>query len=279
MLTVNDHFFYVDKTLNVFEKILYLVLTLSSRGKFAQTQSNLSDRGLRAMHKLFSDTHELYAPEPSFLCALFDKLVKPVLLYGSEIWGFHKAADVERVHLLFCKIILHLKRNTANYFIYGELGRYPLILDSKIQIIRYWLKTIIYKRNPLAYNVYQTMYNNCENGIATEGWTVSIKSLLFNLGLNFVWYNQGVDNFKAFEYLFKQRLQDADIVQWNNRISNSNDGILYKTYKIKPLYSEYINIITKPSHRYYFLKFVTKNHNLPVVLGKWYQPKPYNERL
>ena len=159
------------------------------------------------------------------------------------------------------------------------MGRYPLILDSKIQIIRYWLKTIIYKRNPLAYNVYQTMYNNCENGIATEGWTVSIKSLLFNLGLNFVWYNQGVDNFKAFEYLFKQRLQDADIVQWNNRISNSNDGILYKTYKIKPLYSEYINIITKPSHRYYFLKFVTKNHNLPVVLGKWYQPKPYNERL
>ena len=57
MVTVNDHFFYGDKTLNVLEKISYLGLTLSSRGKFAQTQSNLSDRGIRAMHKLVSDTH------------------------------------------------------------------------------------------------------------------------------------------------------------------------------------------------------------------------------
>ena len=47
----------------------------------------------------------------------------PVLLYGSEIWGFHKAVDIEEVQLLFRKKILHLKRNTANYFIYGELGR------------------------------------------------------------------------------------------------------------------------------------------------------------
>ena len=53
------------------------------------------------------------------LCTLFDKLVMPVLLYGSEIWEFHKDLDIEKVHLLFGKKILHLKRNTANYFIYG----------------------------------------------------------------------------------------------------------------------------------------------------------------
>ena len=98
---------------------------MSSRGKFAQTQSNLADRGLRAMFKLFHSVNELYASEPSFLCTLFDKLMMPVLLYGSEIWGFYKAVDIEKAHLLFCKKILHLKKNTANYFIYGELGRYP----------------------------------------------------------------------------------------------------------------------------------------------------------
>ena len=74
------------------------------------------------MSKLFRSIHELYAPEPSFLFTLFDKLVMSVLLYGSKICGFHKAVDIEKVHLLFCKKILHLKRNTANYFMYGELG-------------------------------------------------------------------------------------------------------------------------------------------------------------
>ena len=82
---------------------------MSSRGKFAQTQSNLADRGLRAMFKLFRSVNELHAPEPSFLCTLFDKLVMPVLLYGSEIWEFHKDLDIEKVHLLFGKKILHLK--------------------------------------------------------------------------------------------------------------------------------------------------------------------------
>ena len=84
------------------------------------------------MFKLFRCVNELYAPELSFLCPLFDKLVLPVLLYGSEIWGFHKAVDIEKAHLLFCKKSLHLKRNTANYFIYGEFGRYPLNLNCKL---------------------------------------------------------------------------------------------------------------------------------------------------
>ena len=59
---------------------------------------------------MFNDTHELYASDPNFLCSLFYKLVQPVLLYGSGVWGFHSALDVERVHLSFtCQ--------TANYFI------------------------------------------------------------------------------------------------------------------------------------------------------------------
>ena len=32
---------------------------------------------------------------------LFDKIVKPILLYGCEIWGFGKNDIIERVHLNF----------------------------------------------------------------------------------------------------------------------------------------------------------------------------------
>ena len=48
---------------------------------------------------------------------------------------------------------------------------------------------------------------------------------------------------------------------------NSNDGIMYRTYK---LYSQFINSITKPSYQYSFKKISTKNHNLPVVRSKWF---------
>ena len=214
-VTQHDHLFFGDRRLNLLDKISHLGLTLSSRGKFAQTQSNLADRGLRAMFKLLRSVNELYAPETSFLCTQFDKLVMTVLLYESEIWGFHKALDIEKVPLLFCKKILHLKRNTANYFIYNELGRYTLNVNSKLRIIRYLLKTIMGKHNTLVYNrpMYQITYQHCENGISLNGWTATIKSLLFSLGLNFVWYDQGVVNVKLFVHVLKQRLKDNHITE------------------------------------------------------------------
>ena len=194
----------------------------------------------------------IYAAEPSFLCILFNKLVMPVLLHASEIWGFHKPVDIEKVHLLFCKKNLHLKRNTANYFIYGELGKYPLNFNCKLRIIRYWLKTIMGKHNTLVYNMYQITYRNCENGISLNGWTATIKSLLFSLGLNLVWYDQSVVNVKLFEHVLKQRLQDNHITEWNREVSNSNYGIFYRSYKLKPFYSQFINSITEPCYRYTF---------------------------
>ena len=59
---------------------------------------------------------------------LFDKMIKPILLYGLEVWGFGKNEVLERVHLKFCKILLNLKYSTPNYMVYGEQGDIQLIL-------------------------------------------------------------------------------------------------------------------------------------------------------
>ena len=47
---------------------------------------------------------------------------------------------------------------------------------------------------------------------------------------------QGVVNVKLFEHVLKQRLQDNHITEWNRAVLNSNDRILYRTYKLKPFY-------------------------------------------
>jgi len=45
---------------------------------------------------------------------MFDKTILPILLYVSEIWSFETIDIIERVHLRFCKLILHLKQSTPN---------------------------------------------------------------------------------------------------------------------------------------------------------------------
>ena len=60
------------------------------------------------------------------MLALFDKLILPILTYGSEISGFSKADAIERIHLQFCRHLLGVKIQTQNNFIYGELGKVPV---------------------------------------------------------------------------------------------------------------------------------------------------------
>ena len=73
---------------------------------------------------------------------LFDKLVSPILNYGSEVWGFYKSTAIETVHLQFCKKLLGVKQTTQNDFIYGELGRIDFQSQRYLIIVKYWLKLI-----------------------------------------------------------------------------------------------------------------------------------------
>ena len=114
----------------------------SSTGKFSGTQQDLADRGLRALFSIQGIAYELIDPKPELLCMLFDRLVLPVLLYSCELWGFHTAVAVERVHLKFCKWVLKVAKSTTNEMVYGELGRCPLILEKKVRIVKYWLKIV-----------------------------------------------------------------------------------------------------------------------------------------
>ena len=46
---------------------------------------------------------------PSHVLELFDKLVSPILNFGSEVWGFHKSPSIETIRLQFCKKLLGVK--------------------------------------------------------------------------------------------------------------------------------------------------------------------------
>ena len=68
---------------------------------------------------------------------LFNKLIKPILLYGCEIWGIGNIDIIERVQLKFLKMILNLKKSTPSYMVYGETGSFPLKIDIEARMISY----------------------------------------------------------------------------------------------------------------------------------------------
>ena len=115
--------------------------------------------------------------------------------------------------------------------------------------------------NPLVKRAYDIEYELCEKSPSFSSWTMSS----YNMGLNFAWENQNIVNNNVFLHLCKQRLQDLYLTQCNAALPASSDGLIYKSYKVMPCYSNYFNKIVIPKHRYAFVKFVTKKHRLPLL--------------
>ena len=57
-----------------------------------------------------SNTMKNYSFNVKTQCSVFDTYVHSILSYACEIWGFHKAPDIEKVHLNFCKRILGVNK-------------------------------------------------------------------------------------------------------------------------------------------------------------------------
>ena len=93
-------------------------------------KKHIAEQGNKATFALLKTIRFLKLPY-DIQIEMFDKTVKPILLYGSEIWGYGKCDIIERVQLKFLKHIFKLKRSTPNHTIYGELGIFPIHIEIK----------------------------------------------------------------------------------------------------------------------------------------------------
>ena len=57
-------------------------------------------------------------------------------MYASEILGTVRQDGIEKVHMMACKrFFLGVPLRTPNKMVYGELGRYPLFVNSTLQCL------------------------------------------------------------------------------------------------------------------------------------------------
>ena len=101
----------------------YLGICFNSSGSFSDAISKLYEKSLKAMYALM----QLALPDMDIktLLYLFDHTVKPVMLYGAEVWGSshikcsEKSNDIEKyldshktsLELKFLKRILQVRRD------------------------------------------------------------------------------------------------------------------------------------------------------------------------
>jgi hypothetical protein len=129
-------------------------VNFSITGSFTEAKNVLYKKGLKAFFKI-RKCFEHHKPKIKTILHVFDHTVKPVLLYGSEVWGIfaidklQKQKDLylnklcidftaEKIHTKLCKYLLEVGRRSTNSAVLGELGRFPLILEAFLNVVKYW---------------------------------------------------------------------------------------------------------------------------------------------
>ena len=104
-------------------------------------------KGLKAMFKLIKLVRYTDLSVKTSL-KLFDQLVRPIVMYGADIWGvpnlkvnaftsnkygfgleeLYDNFPCESVQVMYCKMLLGVQRQCSNKAAMGEVGRYPLAM-------------------------------------------------------------------------------------------------------------------------------------------------------
>ena len=106
------------------------------------------------MFSLITKTRRLDVPIDITL-DLFDKLVLPILIYGTEVWSHSNLKLIEIFYRIFIRRLVKLRESTSNCMLYGETGKKPRIQSiMEKRMISFWLRLTQDKRQRLIYIVY-----------------------------------------------------------------------------------------------------------------------------
>ena len=253
---------YGDHELKVVDKFTYLGVTLSSNGKFHSAQKNLAEQSFKALFSL-NKIFDNVSLDIQDKLKLFDTMISPILNYGSETWGFHKAPDIERVHLKFLKQCLGVRPQTPSAAVYGELGRIPFSYIRQIRIVKYWFK-VIGNRNSLAYVLFS---QKDLRGDFINEWSKKVKALLDALGFS---YLMDVDNVTKQQLsAVIQRIYDSYYQQWFAEVRNSSKLDSYEHFKGTIELEKYLRCINNVKHRSALARLRCVAHKLAIEEGRY----------
>ena len=117
----------------------YLGLTITASGSVSMAVNALKEKAWRPLYGI--------KRKNLIWLKIFDSIIQPIALYGSEIWGPLSQQNyskwdkhpIETLHVEFCRNILKIQRKTPNNACRAELGHYPLMINIQKRALKFWM--------------------------------------------------------------------------------------------------------------------------------------------
>lgn len=217
-LKESEKWFFMNTKVDAVTYYNYLGVIFSSRLCWSSDINTKTSKVARSISMLRGVFNKLRKVNIRTAAILFDMKIKPMLLYGSEIWGTEILTEVEKSQITYFKAFLGVGRSTQNAYVLSEVNRFHLFVDYILRAVRYWCKLIFTDHSRLIKKAYVAQYNcSC---MGHKNWASRIKSVLYSYGFGHVWQAQQIGDPHKFLSEFKQRLIDVSLQMRHSNIEN-----------------------------------------------------------
>lgn len=243
-------------------------------GEIRSALEDLRSRALKAYMALKNKLGICFRDHVDDTISLFDCLVKPILLYGSDFWGclkLPKNNPIENLHMQFCRQILGVQKNTTNNGVLLELGRTPLVLEGHKLSIKNWSRIKKGEGNFLI----TKSYTNAS--VKMLDWNESIVKLLSEQGMQYI----ATETTPNISNAFFGRAKDIFHQETFSSIKNPEAKLrTYSLIKYEIGREDYLTQIRNTKRRQMLSKFRLSNHKLMIEVGRHMKPKlPKEQRI
>ena len=265
-LRMTEKWVFDGKNIEVVSFYKYLGIFFTPKLVWTKTLESQALQGLKASASIFKFQKNFGFFSPQDIFKLFDTIVKPVLCYGSEIWGYRYYDKIEKIQSKFCKRFCCLSANTSDFMALGECGRLPIAITYMTRCLSYWIKLLRMENYRYPKQSYLMLKRLDESGKTT--WASHIKSMLFRFGFGYIWISQDVGNSKLLMHLFTERLKDCYFQEWLSKVVESEKAEHYKHFKSLLEVEKYLTLDLCFKFRQALAKFRCSSHNLMIEKGR-----------
>ena len=258
-------FYYANETLEIVDDFVYLGVTFNYNGSFKKSISKQVIKARRAMYSMLVKAKKLQLTVDT-QCHLFDHLVLPVLLYGSEVWGCENINQIEVFYRKFLRVILNVNKCTPDCMVYGETGRGPILNIIKSRMIGFWTRIVSGKQTKYSYIMYQLMLkiNDQIGNEFPSQWIYFVKATLENAGHGNIWIDQGrCLSRNQILRLMKARISDMNLQDWRMKTWENRICTNYRIFKDDLVNEKYFELLDHKD-AVMLSRFRCRSHNLPV---------------
>ena len=90
---------------------------------------------------------------------------------------------VERIQLFALKRLLGVSKKTPNCLVYGETGRHPWFIDSRVRAVGYWLRLLKMDEDRIPRQAYTKELDSNKKKL---NWAKEIKNILNRAGFGYI---------------------------------------------------------------------------------------------